>query len=35
MIREEKLGTRIIDNLLVTESGAEILSRFTRDFICV
>jgi Xaa-Pro aminopeptidase len=35
MIREEKLGARIIDNLLVTESGAEILSRFTRDFICV
>ncbi len=33
MIREEKLGARIIDNLLVTETGAEILSGFTRDLI--
>lgn len=33
MIREERLGARIIDNLLVTETGAEILSKFTRDFI--
>jgi Xaa-Pro dipeptidase len=35
MIREEKLGARIIDNLLVTHSGAEILSKFTRDLICL
>ena len=33
MIREERLGARIIDNLLITETGAEILSGFTRDLI--
>lgn len=33
MIREEKLGARIIDDILITESGAEILSTFTRDLI--
>lgn len=34
-IHEEKLGARIIDNVLVTDSGAEILSSFTRDLILV
>ncbi|HEX5079247.1 MAG TPA: Xaa-Pro peptidase family protein [Geminicoccaceae bacterium] len=34
-IHEEKLGARMIDNVLVTETGAEILSGFTRDFIVV
>ena len=32
---EEQLGARIIDNLLVTESGAELLSQFSRDLIVV
>jgi len=32
-IHEEKLGARIIDNVLVKESGAEILSKFSRDLI--
>ncbi|MGD2272151.1 MAG: Xaa-Pro peptidase family protein [Desulfobacterales bacterium] len=32
-IHKEKIGARIIDNVLVTENGAEILSRFTRDLI--
>jgi Xaa-Pro aminopeptidase len=35
MIREEKLGARIIDNLLVTETEATILSKFTRDLVCI
>lgn len=30
---EEKLGARIIDNVLVTNEGAELLSRFSRDLI--
>ncbi len=34
-IHEEKLGARIIDNVLVTETGAEILSGFTRDLVCI
>jgi Xaa-Pro dipeptidase len=34
-IHEERLGVRIIDNVLVTETGTEILSRFTRDLIVV
>ncbi len=33
MIHEERLGARIIDDVLVTEKGAEILSGFTRDLI--
>lgn len=33
MVHEEKLGARVIDNVLVTETGAEILSRYTRDLI--
>ncbi|MSP88584.1 MAG: aminopeptidase P family protein [Alphaproteobacteria bacterium] len=34
-IVEEQLGARIIDNLLVTATGAELLSRTTRDLIVV
>jgi len=34
-IRDEKLGARIIDNVLVTQDGAELLSRFSRDLIVV
>jgi len=34
-IHEEKLGARIIDNVLVTETGCEILSGFTRDLVCI
>lgn len=32
-IHEEKLGARLIDNVLVTKDGAEVLSKFTRDLI--
>lgn len=32
-IHEEKIGVRIIDNVLVTKTGADILSKFTRDLI--
>lgn len=32
---EERLGARIIDNVLVTKDGAELLSRFSRDLIVV
>jgi Xaa-Pro dipeptidase len=31
---DERLGARIIDNVLVTGDGAELLSRFSRDLIC-
>ncbi len=31
----EKLGARIIDNVLVTETGCEVLSRFGRDLLIV
>ncbi|MCP5075236.1 MAG: aminopeptidase P family protein [Rhodobacteraceae bacterium] len=34
-IHEEKLGARIIDNVLVTETGCEILSGFTRDLTII
>jgi Xaa-Pro dipeptidase len=34
-LAEEQLGARIIDNVLVTHSGAELLSRFSRDLITV
>jgi len=30
---EEHLGARLIDNVLVTRDGAELLSRFSRDII--
>jgi Xaa-Pro dipeptidase len=32
---DERLGARIIDNVLVTGDGAQILSRFSRDLILV
>jgi Xaa-Pro dipeptidase len=32
---DEHLGARIIDNVLVTENGAELLSRFSRDLMVV
>jgi Xaa-Pro dipeptidase len=31
----ERLGARIIDNVLVTDNGAELLSRFSRDLIVI
>ena len=31
----EHLGARIIDNVLVTEHGAELLSRYSRDLIVI
>jgi Xaa-Pro dipeptidase len=34
-IYEERLGVRIIDNVLVTEKGAKLLSRYTRDLIVI
>jgi Xaa-Pro dipeptidase len=30
---DEHLGARIIDNLLITDDGAQLLSRFSRDLI--
>jgi Xaa-Pro dipeptidase len=32
---EEHLGARLIDNVLVTDGGAELLSRFSRDLIVI
>ncbi len=32
---DERLGARIIDNVLVTRDGCEVLSRFSRDLIVV
>ena len=32
---EDGLGVRIIDNVLVTETGCEFLSKTTRDLIVV
>ncbi len=34
-IEEEGLGARLIDNVLVTENGAELLTRYPRDLIVV
>ena len=34
-LAEERLGVRIIDNVLVTESGCEILSKTSRDMTIV
>jgi Xaa-Pro dipeptidase len=34
-LSEEKLGARIIDNVLVTDHGAKLLSKFSRDIIIV
>jgi Xaa-Pro dipeptidase len=32
---EERLGARIIDNVLVTSEGTELLTRFPRDLIVI
>ena len=32
---EEKLGARIIDNVLITKSGAQLLSQFSRDILII
>lgn len=32
---KEKLGARIIDNVVVTETGAELLSQFSRDLMVI
>jgi len=32
---DECLGARIIDNLLITDDGAHMLSRFSRDLISI
>lgn len=32
---DERLGARIIENVLVTDDGAELLSRFSRDLIVI
>jgi Xaa-Pro dipeptidase len=34
-VGEERLGARIIDNVLVTDKGCELLSRFSRELIVV
>jgi Xaa-Pro dipeptidase len=34
-ILEENLGVRLIENILVTDTGAEVLSKFTRDLIII
>jgi len=34
-IHEERLGARLVDNMLITDSGAEFMSRFTRDLVVV
>ncbi len=34
-IAAESLGVRIIDNVLVTETGSQVLSRFSRDLLCI
>jgi len=34
-IGQEHLGARLIDNVLVTRDGAELLSRFGRDLIVI
>ena len=34
-IGEERLGARLIDNVLVTDSGAELLTGFSRELIVV
>ena len=33
LIHEEKLGAHVIDDVLVTDTGVEVLSRFARDLV--
>ena len=35
LIHEERIGARLIDNVIVTENGAELLSTFSRDLVVV
>ncbi len=34
-VAAESLGARIIDNVLITETGAQVLSRFSRDLLSI
>lgn len=34
-LNDERLGARLIDNVLVTDDGAEMLTRFSRDLIVI
>ena len=34
-VASEGLGVRIIDNVLVTATGAELLSTASRDLVCI
>lgn len=34
-LHEERLGTRLVDNMLITATGAEFMSCFTRDLVVV
>ncbi|MBB5538734.1 M24 family metallopeptidase [Rhizobium giardinii] len=35
LIHEERLGARLIDNVLITDSGPELLTTFNRDLIAI
>ncbi len=34
-IGAERLGARLVDNVLITQDGAELLSKYSRDLIVV